>query len=279
MAQLPPKIPVAAPGHHQHWASAGGAGDAAWADEFAEFAASRRGAHRRSLSDSVAFVEVAPAGCGAGGEFDRLDDDQLMSMFPDEGGSSAPGSDNGGSDSDGGDKHAAAQSDDGQHAAGEPTQEQAAAASPTELIRDPKRVKRILANRQSAQRSRVRKLQYISELERSVTTLQTENRTPYLNSTNSRQINRSWLCNLCNVSDPSISFTDRSGQLRPTDGHRLAGNSTQGGEEMSNEVSVLSPRVAFLDQQRTILTVGNSHLKQRIAALAQDKIFKDDDRS
>lgn len=33
---------------------------------------------------------------------------------------------------------------------------------------------RILANRQSAQRSRVRKLQYISELERSVTALQTE---------------------------------------------------------------------------------------------------------
>ena len=31
---------------------------------------------------------------------------------------------------------------------------------------------RILANRQSAQRSRVRKLQYISELERGVTALQ-----------------------------------------------------------------------------------------------------------
>jgi hypothetical protein len=44
---------------------------------------------------------------------------------------------------------------------------------------------------------------------------------------------------------------------------------------MQNQVSVLSPRVAFLDQQRTILSVGNSHLKQRIAALAQDKIFKD----
>jgi hypothetical protein len=44
---------------------------------------------------------------------------------------------------------------------------------------------------------------------------------------------------------------------------------------MQNQVSILSPRVAFLDQQRTILTVGNSHLKQRIAALAQDKIFKD----
>ncbi|CAM6020945.1 unnamed protein product [Sphagnum balticum] len=39
---------------------------------------------------------------------------------------------------------------------------------------DVKRAKRILANRQSAQRSRVRKLQYISELERSVTALQAE---------------------------------------------------------------------------------------------------------
>ncbi|THU59453.1 hypothetical protein C4D60_Mb07t02300 [Musa balbisiana] len=44
---------------------------------------------------------------------------------------------------------------------------------------------------------------------------------------------------------------------------------------MKTEVSALSPRVAFLDHQRSILTMGNSHLKQRIAALAQDKIFKD----
>jgi hypothetical protein len=36
----------------------------------------------------------------------------------------------------------------------------------------PSIARRILANRQSAQRSRVRKLQYISELERSVTSLQ-----------------------------------------------------------------------------------------------------------
>eukprot|EP01018_Ginkgo_biloba_P000926 Gb_07087 [translate_table: standard] len=79
---------------------------------------------------------------------------------------------------------------------------------------DPKRVKRILANRQSAQRSRVRKLQYISELERSVNALQTE-------------------------------------------------------------VSTLSPQVAYLDHQRVILNVDNSALKQRIAALAQDKLFKD----
>lgn len=36
-------------------------------------------------------------------------------------------------------------------------------------------LRRILANRQSAQRSRVRKLQYISELERSVNALQVFN--------------------------------------------------------------------------------------------------------
>lgn len=39
---------------------------------------------------------------------------------------------------------------------------------------DPKRVKRILANRQSAARSKERKARYISELERKVQTLQTE---------------------------------------------------------------------------------------------------------
>lgn len=44
---------------------------------------------------------------------------------------------------------------------------------------------------------------------------------------------------------------------------------------MKTEVSALSPRVAFLDHQRLILNVDNSALKQRIAALAQDKIFKD----
>lgn len=44
---------------------------------------------------------------------------------------------------------------------------------------------------------------------------------------------------------------------------------------METEVSTLSPRVAFLDHQRLVLTVENSALKQRIAALAQDKIFKD----
>lgn len=44
---------------------------------------------------------------------------------------------------------------------------------------------------------------------------------------------------------------------------------------MKSEVSALSPRVAFLDHQRLILNVDNSALQQRLAALAQDKIFKD----
>lgn len=44
---------------------------------------------------------------------------------------------------------------------------------------------------------------------------------------------------------------------------------------MKMEVSALSPRVAFLDHQRLVLNVDNSALKQRIAALTQDKIFKD----
>lgn len=44
---------------------------------------------------------------------------------------------------------------------------------------------------------------------------------------------------------------------------------------MKGEVSSLSPRVSFLDHQRLILSVDNSVLKQRIAALAQDKLFKD----
>ncbi|KAG6486879.1 bZIP transcription factor 29-like [Zingiber officinale] len=39
---------------------------------------------------------------------------------------------------------------------------------------DPKRVKRILANRQSAARSKEKKLRYISELENKVQALQTE---------------------------------------------------------------------------------------------------------
>ncbi|KAK4777064.1 hypothetical protein SAY86_005752 [Trapa natans] len=304
MAQLPPKIPTMAP----HWppdfafhaaqqkppappfvtllnppsaaaAQGGGNNDGSnynnpsWVDEFLDFSQARRGAHRRSASDSIAFLDsgllpedaghnVASAGPGSsnadsGSDFDRFDEEQLLSMFTDEISPQPPPSNdnkNGGAaagpwaspsnpstpsdhnsvneekphsprmhnyhqtdrrttatmKSEADEAHSHCEEETAGHArnaAGDP-------AGSSERIVDPKRVKRILANRQSAQRSRVRKLQYISELERSVTSLQAE-------------------------------------------------------------VSVLSPRVAFLDHQRLLLSVDNSALKQRIAALAQDKIFKD----
>ena len=41
------------------------------------------------------------------------------------------------------------------------------------------------------------------------------------------------------------------------------------------EVSALSPQVTYLDRHRIILNVDNSAMKQRLAALAQEKLFKD----
>ncbi|XP_042444829.1 basic leucine zipper 61-like [Zingiber officinale] len=220
-AQLPPKSPTAAaapshlPRHDPSSAAmlAAAQQPPAWVvDEFLDFSAARRGHRRRSASDdSVAFLVDE-----AGGFDDRLvDEDQLMSMFSDElvpapqtSSSTAPSDHNSVNE----EKPAAPAA--GTEEAQSLCKTESETAGSEHPAVDPKRVKRILANRQSAQRSRVRKLQYISELERSVTSLQ-------------------------------------------------------------NEVSALSPRVAFLDHQRSILTMGNSHLKQRIAALAQDRIFKD----
>ncbi|KAG1346768.1 basic leucine zipper 61 [Cocos nucifera] len=251
MAQLPPKIPTSFPptwpnfGHHRPPSSSiptsaapsplAPSSQPSWIDEFLDFSSTKRGSHRRSVSDSIAFLEAPLADdATAAGEFDRLDEDQLIeSMFSDDvppPSSSSAGaalpltSSNPSTPSDhnsiNDDKpaassgHQTAMSNESAVEAQSACKPEPKPAAEQEPIVDPKRVKRILANRQSAQRSRVRKLQYISELERSVTTLQTE-------------------------------------------------------------VSALSPRVAFLDHQRSILTLGNSHLKQRIAALAQDKIFKD----
>ncbi|KAK2369341.1 Basic-leucine zipper (bZIP) transcription factor family protein [Trifolium repens] len=245
-----------------------------WIDEFLDFSSVRRGAHRRSASDSIAFLETSfleedcrSGGGGGGGDFDRLDDDQFISMFSDNvagvsfpppplSSTSNPSSPSSDQNSNNNEEKPMAMVMDAppqehylHHHGVKPKDEavddensckmEAAVAGPSSAttitctetvvagpaqgphfmlgrpcVVDPKRVKRILANRQSAQRSRVRKLQYISELERSVTSLQTE-------------------------------------------------------------VSALSPRVAFLDHQRLILNVDNSALKQRIAALAQDKLFKD----
>jgi len=108
MAQLPPKIPAMAPawpefggGHHHHahhhhqrspsvgtfLAAPMPPQQPTWVEEFLDFTAAKRGAHRRTVSDSVAFLEPGPddgnAGDGAH-DFDRLDDDQLLSMFSDD---------------------------------------------------------------------------------------------------------------------------------------------------------------------------------------------------
>jgi cyclic AMP-dependent transcription factor ATF-4 len=103
MAQLPPKIPTMAPacwsefggGHHHHHQRSPSAGtflaapmpppqqQPSWVDEFLDFSSAKR---RRS----VAFLEPGPDddgnGCGGVGahDLDRLDYDQLMSMFSDD---------------------------------------------------------------------------------------------------------------------------------------------------------------------------------------------------
>ncbi|KAL2651178.1 hypothetical protein R1flu_019306 [Riccia fluitans] len=255
----------------------------------------RRGSHRRSSSDSVAFLEAPgsfskiddhiaeedefdiksvvsiPSGRGSV-DFDRLDEEQLMSMFTDiepyhqhthkasshHGQQSEPARAQSGSNtvsnsaadswtserrtpvttpenpstpSDSNSLSEVSNEDRGLgklksepevqsvgEGEGANSQQQpkgeSSLSSQIDPNLDPKRAKRILANRQSAQRSRVRKLQYISELERSVNALQTE-------------------------------------------------------------VSTLSPQVAFLDHQRVVLNVDNNALKQKIAALSQDKRFKE----
>jgi hypothetical protein len=118
MAQLPPKIPNVTPSwpdfSHKKLPIIGimetsPPRDAniiaaivtnpSWVDEFLGFSSTRRGTHRRSVSDSIAFREEAPTmlekglatgapGLGSGhnssSDFDKFDDEQLMSMFNDD---------------------------------------------------------------------------------------------------------------------------------------------------------------------------------------------------
>ncbi|KAG8657932.1 hypothetical protein MANES_03G103800v8 [Manihot esculenta] len=277
MAELPPRIPTVTPNwpplfppqtmsnyfSNTHTAAAVvDTHQPSCVDEFSDFTSTRRAAHRRCINDSIAFLETSTTpldeDCNnqtnnnndnnnyyvpsngfisSNFEFDRLDDDQLMYIYSDDMSlSMLPSSSNpstaSGQNSNNDDKPMVGFNQHQQHkkkqqpakiesgevkstCKQEPrTQQLPTSPNGDPTIIDPKRVKRILANRKSAQRSRARKLQYISELERSVTTLQME-------------------------------------------------------------VSALSPRVAFLDHQRLALNVDNSALKQMIAALAQDNIFKD----
>lgn len=252
----------------------------------------KRGAHRRSASESMAFMDgtnfakmvddnvteedhesrsVASIHSECGSlDFDRLDEDQLISMFDDDaklhrkpqhhqqlftrnvsannpGGTSGSDtwasersqtppstkqsesatpsdsnsvSDVSNEDPKGGfgkyksepDVQSSGDLEGGTQTLSKGELQQALAGLDSSL--DPKRAKRILANRQSAQRSRVRKLQYISELERSVTALQ-------------------------------------------------------------SEVSTMAPQVAFFEHRRAVLNVDNNTIKQKMAALAQGQRFKD----
>ncbi|KAI3457403.1 hypothetical protein Pfo_014066 [Paulownia fortunei] len=202
MEQLPPKAPITMAHNWPSFpfqmmppplpSSAAAAAPNSWVDEFLDFSATRRSAHRRTVSDPIAFVEAPPfveeSHHNIG--FERLDDEQLRNMFCDDvvavgpatRSSSNPSSANPSTPSDQNSENDEKKSPPEHHRVqpknepGEDTPTQAKSSDDIsgDTIVDPKRIKRILANRQSAQRSRVRKLQYISELERSVTTLQTE---------------------------------------------------------------------------------------------------------
>lgn len=116
MAHLPPKVPQNWPEnyHHQKPPSADhlppppatglatNQMDPSWVDDFLDFSSTKRGTHRRSVSDSAAFLDIpmmaddnfcrssAPGsrnGNSSGGattEFDRFDEEQFMNIFIDD---------------------------------------------------------------------------------------------------------------------------------------------------------------------------------------------------
>lgn len=138
--------------------------------------------HRRAASDSFVVLEESslhqdfhgtPSSSNTGNSEDqevvKLSGEQLITTFMDTDlvgevivGSPTPRD---GSDTKDGQKALEPSSSD---------PKDAEKASQTDQDEDTKRVKRILANRQSAQRSRLRKLQYISDLEKNVQRLQEE---------------------------------------------------------------------------------------------------------
>lgn len=103
MAHFPPKAP---PNTTQNWQYSlpsqmmhiTSCNNTTWVDEFLDFSSVRRNAYRRSATDSIAFLpllEECPTSPppptrrttavhgGSNGGFDRLDNEQLMSMFAD----------------------------------------------------------------------------------------------------------------------------------------------------------------------------------------------------
>lgn len=136
MAQLPPKVPGIVP---VEWAPQ------SWVDEFLEFSSSKRRSHRRSVSDSVAFVEEHDG--GGGHEFHALDDDQLISMFTEEeAGSTHPSTEKESTPSD--NYSISEKAMERQEEAESDCQGDMSATTPeSERIDDPKRVKRYIYTR------------------------------------------------------------------------------------------------------------------------------------
>lgn len=92
MAQLPPKIPNMSqywPNFH-HRRVPNTTQQPSWVEEFLDFSSAKRGSQRRSMSDSIAFLdaplveECQSTARPGNNEFDRLDDEQFMSMFSDD---------------------------------------------------------------------------------------------------------------------------------------------------------------------------------------------------
>lgn len=111
-----------------------------WADEFLDFSTLRRWTHRRSASDSVAFLDAAAPEQEAGTEeFSRLDDEQLMSMFSDELSAAAPPTLLSSPSTPSSDKNS-----NGEEKAVEPVKalKVESPASNADIVTDPKRVKR-----------------------------------------------------------------------------------------------------------------------------------------
>ncbi|RWW05778.1 hypothetical protein GW17_00030929 [Ensete ventricosum] len=178
MAQLPPKTPNAATNWHASVHQNNfcmGTADS-WVDEFLDFSAAKRAAHRRSANDSIAFLEapVETVGGGGGHEFGRLDDDQLMSMFSDE----APHSSSDAVPIDS--SNPPLQTSDDDHPDGEKIEEkqqqlyeaaslsqigrraEAKLAAASEQIVDPKRVKRtMVAAHQEALKKEIERLRQV----------------------------------------------------------------------------------------------------------------------
>ncbi|KAL8218040.1 hypothetical protein R6Q57_021413 [Mikania cordata] len=121
---------------------------------------------------------------------------------------------------------------------------------------DPKRAKRILANRQSAARSKERKARYISDLERKVQTLQTEA------TTLSAQLALFQVLNECDLYRNDVVFMRDliASKLNTYDQQR----DTAG---LSSENSELKLRLQAMEQQAQLSDALNEALKQEVERL------------